>query len=628
MSSRWPGWWRPGQEPSVSTYVDGIYQPTVFGALTSLANIQRIEVVKGPQGTLFGRNATGGLINIVTRDPSEHPELDLDASYGNFNTKRVTAYGTSGITTGVSADLALYYNDQSDGVGHNVATGDRLRATQSIDIRSKVLIDASDTTKIHLGGDYSHNRGYVGNNLGILPGSAAPDGSTHQPNFYDINTNIDPLNRNSTWQVNGKIEQQFRPFDLMAISAYTQTKDYENYDDDATPLPILNVVLSQKTKVFTQELQLVSKKGSPLTWIVGAFYYNSNARGTPTGTGLRGLAFGGGGINARGNLKTESVAVYGEATYEILPKLDLTVGGRYTRDHKILTGGFDATDINGNVLSTTPLAKASKTFSDPTYRAILDYHLTSTILTYASYSRGFKSGGFDTGFPNGVPFKPETLDAYELGVKSQFFDKRLTLNIAGFHYNYKDLQLPVLVNINGAVSQVTVNATSAKVNGVDLDGSFRLSHRLSANFGFGYLDSTYGKFPDAPCTARNAAAVTYQYVCDVSGNRTTNAPKFSANFGATYTLPTSVGDFALTGSYAYRSTFYFTPDDRFVQHGYGLVNGQLGWTPESSRFSVSLFVENLTNKKFTTAQFGQAGLPDEYIAGRPRFFGIEGRAKF
>ena len=617
-----------GQEPSVATYIDGVYQPTVFGALTNLANVQRVEVIKGPQGTLFGRNATGGLINVVTRDPSQTPEADVDLSYGNYNTAKFSGYGTTGITENIAADLAIFYYDQIDGIGHDLFTGREENGTRNIDVRSKVLFTPTDTTKIRLSGDYSDNSGSSGNNMAILRGSVAFNGNTALPNFYDINGNIDPYNHNSTYQAAVRVDQELNPFNIVSISAYTHTQDKEFEDDEGTPVPLINVYLSQMANVFTQEFQLVSKKDSPLTWLVGAFYYNSDAKGEPTGTGLSGLAFGGGGENSRANLKTESIAGYGEVTYEILPKLDLTVGGRYTRDKKTLSGGLDITDSSGAVISTTPVTPVTATFKDPTYRGILDYHFTSDVMGYVSYSRGFKSGGFDTGFPTGVAFKPEILDAYEAGLKTSFFNQLLHVNIAGFHYNYKDLQLPILVNIDGNVSQITVNATSAKVNGMDLDGTLRITQNLNFNFGLGYLDSKYGDFNDAPCTLRTAAGATQQYICDATGNTTTHAPKVTSNVGGTYGVPTSFGLVALTVTYSYMTRYFFTPDDRLYQPGYGLLNGQLGWTNNAGNTTVSLYAENMLSKQYTIAQYAQDTLGDTYVAGRPAIYGIEARMKF
>lgn len=614
----------PGQEPSVATYVDGVYQPTVFGALMSLSNVERVEVIKGPQGTLFGRNATGGLINVVTRDPSQELEANLLVSHGNYETVKLAGYVAGGVAPNIAADLSIYYYNQDEGVGRNVTTDRRLDGTRNFNIRSKVVVDATETTRIRLTGDYSSNRSSVGNNLAILPGSTG-FGAAALPGFYDVQNSVDPLNKNRTWQISGRIDQEFEPFDVVSITSYTHNKDREIEDADSAPAPILNAIFSQRTRIFTQELQLVSKKGSALTWIVGAYYFNSLAKGTPTGIGLYGLAFGGGGVQSRGSLKTKSIAVFGEATYEILPKLNLTLGGRYTSDRKVLSGFTDSVDANGAVVATVPIPGAKETFKKPTYRAILDYHFTDDVMGYLSYSRGFKSGGFDTAFPTGIAVKPEVLDAIEAGLKMELFDRRLKFNVAAFHYDYKDLQLPILVP---PASQITVNAANSKVDGVDLDGSFTFLENLYVNFGFGYLDSRYSDFTQAPCVVRNPDGSTSGFVCDVSGNTLIHAPKTTYNIGGTYSLPTTVGDFTLTASYSRQAKSFFDVDNRLFQPAYGLLNGQLGWTSGNGQFSVIGYVENLTNKKYTIAQYVQAGFPDRYVAGKPRMYGVELRGKF
>ncbi len=624
----------PGQEGAVATYVDGVYQASPYGALLSLANVERVEVIKGPQGTLFGRNATGGLINITTKDPKQELSGTALLSYGNYNTVRASGYLTGGLGEGISADIAGYYYNQDKGFGTNVFTGNRLKGTKNIDIRSKLLIEPTDSTKIRLSASYARNTASTGNALAILPpstfaGNSALPNFYSSKNFYNISADTDPRSKSTNKQIYGKLDQEFGAFDLVSITSFTNQKSYEVEDADVTSTPILNYIGSQDTNVFTQELQLVSKKGSALTWILGAYYFNSNAKGKPTGVGLRGFAFGCAtcGINSRTHAKTESLAGFGEATYEVVPKLNVTVGARYTTDKKEISGFTDVIGAGGTVTATVPIAPASKRFNKFTYRGIVDYHFTDDIMGYVSYSRGFKSGGYDTSIPNGIPFNPEVLDALEAGVKIQTMDRRLTLNLAAFTYDYKGLQQPVL--IGGTATQVTINAANAKVNGFEMDGSFKVNEVLQFTWGAGYLDSKYKEFDNAPCTAINptTGAVT-GFACSVTGNRLTQAPKWSWNVGGVATLPTSFGNVVATANYAWKGTFYYDITNRLPQKSYGLLNGSLGWQSEDERFAVSLFAENLTNKKYTIAQYPTADFPDRVAAGRPRQFGVELRTKF
>jgi iron complex outermembrane receptor protein len=633
-----------GQEPAVATYVDGVYQPTVFSALTTLSDVQRIEVIKGPQGTLFGRNATGGAVNITTLEPSFTPSANFLASYGNHDSVKLTGYGTSRITDSIAADVSVYYYDQGDGIGENVVTGTRLGGTRNLDFRGKVLIEPSPTTKITLSVDYNDNSTSVGNNLALLPGSIAFNGQTAQSNFYNVTNNVPPSDTNSNEQVSARVNQEFDWANFTSISAYSYNQDRESEDADATSVPLINATLTQHTSVATQELQIASKPGDSVTWIAGAFYYYSHAAGRPAGTTIAGLAFGGGlgAEAARPILNTSSGALYGEGTYEILPKTDLTIGARYTVDKKTLTGSTTVYGPDGAVLAENGYTNGptgptpdSETWSKPTYRAILDYHFTRDIMGYVQYSRGFKSGGFDTGFPSGIPYKPETLDDFEGGFKTEFFQHRLRLNIAGFKYNYKDLQLPILVDEGGVPSQVTENATGAKEYGLDADGAVQVTHNFNINFGVGYLSSKFSNFPDAPCTFRSLdggltpspTGMTYGYTCNVSGLTTTHAPKTTYNVGGNYTLPTQIGEFGMTLNFSYMSQFFYTVDDRLSQPGYGLLNGQIRWTPFDSRYTIDIFGQNLTGKKYTIAQYAQSGISEFYVAGSPFMYGIEFRAK-
>ena len=629
----------PGQEGAVATYVDGVYQPSPYGALLSLANIQRVEVVKGPQGTLFGRNATGGLINVITKDPQQQLSGDATVGYGNFDTFKAAGYLTGGIANGVSANIAGYYYNQNHGFGYNLGTGHRLRGTENVDIRGKILIQAGPTTTIHIAGSYSQNKSSTGNALAILPPSTGL-GASGLPNFYtsnnfyNINTDTDPYSTSTNKQVSARIDQDLGFANLVSITSYQNQKSYEVEDADVTTTPILNYIGSQNTNVITQELQLQSRKGSALTWIVGAYYFHSDAKGQPTGVGLRGYAFDSAncagplcGLNSRTDAKTESFAGFGEATYQILPKLNVTLGGRYTTDKKSIGGFTDIVDATGSVSATFPIAPAQKTFNKFTYRAIVDYHFADHVMGYVSYSRGFKSGGYDTSIPNGIAFNPEVLDAIEGGLKIQAVDNRLTLNLAGFHYSYKNLQQPVL--IPGTTTQITINAANATINGFEADGSFRLSHYVSASASIGYLDAKYKNFNNAPCTAMDPVTGAISgFACNPTGNQLVYASKWSYNLGLVATLPTSFGEFNATVNYAYKGKFYYDFTNRLPQNGYGLLNGQIGFSPVGDHFSIDVYVENLTNKKYTIAQYPTGGFPDRVGVGRPRQFGVELHAKF
>jgi iron complex outermembrane receptor protein len=621
-----------GQEPSVATYVDGVYQPNGFSALLSLADVERVEVVKGPQGTLFGRNATGGLINVVTRDPSHQSSGMVEASYGNFDTYKFSGYGTTGLTDKAAIDFSAYVYDQSHGFGTNVTTHNRVAGTETVDIRSKLLFEPGDTTKIRVSASYTDNRSGQGNDLAVLPGSVAVTGVTALPGFYDVQNNVDPLNSNATWQGSARIDQQLASyFDLVSISSYTHTHDHETEDATAVPTPLITAILTQRSETFTQEFQAVTKKDMPVTGILGLYFFHQLAAGEPTGTGLYGLAFGGpdSGEQGRAHLLTNSYAAYAEGTYAIVPKLDFTLGARYTHDEKSLTGGLDSVAA-GAIVGTTPFAAQSQSWGDPTYRAMLGYHVTDSVLAYALYSRGFKSGGFDTSGLSTAPvaYQPETVDDYEVGFKTELFDRHLRLNVAYFYYNYKELQLPVLVpGPNGSIDQVTLNATNATIKGLDLDGALQVNQMLGFNFGLGTLDSKYSNFPNAPCTSRVAGA-TVQAPCDVSGRELSHAPKVTGNLGGNFAVPTAMGKWGVSINYSFMTQFFYDVADRLAQGGYGILNGEFSWTDLTDKYHVGLYGENLANKEFTVAQFAQPGLGDSYVAGNPRMYGIRVRVKF
>ncbi len=632
----------PGQEPSVATYVDGVYQPSAYSSLLTLANVQRVEVIKGPQGTLFGRNATGGLINVVTKDPTQELTGEMKASYGNFGTMKGAAYIAGGLSEGVAMDVSAYFSDEDHAKGRNVFTGRRFAGAEVFDIRSKLVANLGDTTKVTLAGNYTKSSSSVGNNLAVLGPSIGLDGVGQLPGFYDISADVEPYNKQKYWQISGRLDQDLGAFNLVSITAFSKVSAVEAEDADVSPIPILGFFGSQKGKVFSQELQLVSKPDSAIDWIVGAYYFNQKAVGAPGGIALRGFAFGNSfddGINGRSRLKTKSFAGFAEVTVPVTDKFKLTAGGRYTSDKKSLHSELDVVS-DGAVVATVPGAfgvngETSKTFKKFTYRGIASYDFTDDVMGYVSYSRGFKSGGYDTAIANGIAFRPEVIDSIEAGLKSQFLDRRLTLNAAVFNYDYKDIQLPAL--LPGTGIQTTINASNAKITGFELDGNFMVTENVNIVFGLGYLDSKYKNFPGSPCTTLlpNGSVIPtpagpggINGICDLSGNRLIRTPKFTYNIGANAKIPVGGGNVSMSANYAYQAKIFFDVTNRLPQKAYGLLNGSIGWSNADDTLGVRLYGENLTNKKYTAAQYVQAGFPDRYQAGQPRRYGVELSFKF
>ena len=619
-----------GQEAAVATYVDGVYIAAPYGITLGLNNIDRIEVLKGPQGTLFGRNASGGLIHIITRDPKQETAIEASAGYGNYDTITGRLYATTGVTENVAADLAVYYNDQRNGFGINETTGNDTYKSRELALRSKLLFTPSDRTRIVVAGEYSDYKFSTGSTRQLLPGSYGLDGTTtYTGNFYNVTGNFDALLDGRTFGTSVHFSQEFDPFTLVSITAYRNTKQRLVFDNDQTPLAIFDADLNyQFYRTFTQELQLVSGPDSPFKWIVGAFYMNDHSGfDGPLGVGLFGSGVGGA-VGIHGILRTESYAAFAEATFKLASQTNLTVGGRYTIDKRHVRGFTDILDpATQNVLLTFPSPTQHKTYREPTYRVILDQHLSDDTMLYASYSRGFKSGNFNTTNTGDPAVKPETNDAFEAGFKADLLGRTLRLNGAVFFYKYKNIQLPVL----DRATIKTINAADSDIKGAELEGQINLSDHFSLAAGVAFLDSNIKRFPGATCFVANPAGVGGDSTvpCDVVGNRLPKSPKFTFNLAPSLTIPSKVGEFGVTASYQHTSRFFWDTSNnrRLSNRPLDLVNGQVRWTDTSEHYTVAVFGRNLLNKKYYN--FVNPGNPgDTFSAASPLTYGAEVSVKF
>ena len=316
----------PNNEPSVATYVDGVYNPSSY-ALTGFAfnNIERLEVLKGPQGTLFGRNATGGVVQIVTADPQHQLGGNVSLGYGNYETVQASAYVTGGITDNLAADIAVGYEDQGSGFGYNPTRQSDTYLHENLSTRSKWLYTPTDTTKIAVALDYSRftNDGY---NNQQLPGSVASDGVSTFPGKFNALGDEDSGNDNETYGASLRIDQEFGALHGTSITAYRNVDAHWRVDNDNTPNPWVVVNDFSDQEFLTQELQLSNADPGRVQWLVGAFYYNADVSNLQRRTGQR--VNPGGFADAYGTQKTESVSAYGQATAEIFADTKLTLGLR------------------------------------------------------------------------------------------------------------------------------------------------------------------------------------------------------------------------------------------------------------------------------------------------------------
>lgn len=611
----------PGVETPIAVYVDGVYYGAATSSLFSLNNIAQIEVLKGPQGTLFGRNATGGLIQINTRTPQQQFSGDATVSYGNYGTTAESLYMTGGVTTNLAADLAVQYTHQEQGYGRDLTTGeDVYRTPGEFDVRSKWLLTPVDGTRITLSMDYENSRNSQLAFRLISGTTPAPlTGPAYGGSPWDIQ-GTQPFDVTSGGGASLRFEQDLGFARLESVTAYRKTDLNKGLDLDSTAVNFESAVVNERDSQVSEEIHLLSPDDSRVKWQMGVYYYDADGKYVPVEEFLSsvpaenpfyplGQAF----INS--DEKTRSVAGFAQATTEILPMTNLTAGVRYTNEDRHFTGAETASLVDGTFLGTLASTDSGKSFSKATYRAALDRKLTDDVMAFVSFNSGFKSGGFSPSVLGGKPFLPETLDAYEVGIKSDLLSHRLRLNVSLFDYNYKDIQVQQLQ----AGTIAVINGAGARVYGADLDTEFRATDRITLTSGLEYLHARYTSFPDAPTGVPGGGVGLVS--ASATGHHLPVAPAVNLNVGASYTAPLPTGSLRLTALYAYNSGYYAEPDNIIHQSAFNQVNASLRWDAPGG-LSVSVWGKNLTNAAFFTAGFTYQNGNESAGYAPPRTYGV------
>lgn len=606
-----------GDESANAVYIDGVYQTFLPSLLSALNNIQQVEVLEGPQGTLFGRNSLNGVISITTRDPSQEPSADVSLGYGNYETFQGAFYGTAGITDNLAANLAIYDQTSGEGWGTNFATGKSTYQGQDFEARSKWRWDISESTSLTLIGSFNDTSPASLQGITVLPGYY---NKAHVGNvgFYDEDDNLDTSFRTTEEQVSGKLTHDFGWAQLVDIASYDHSSNYNVYDQDASTLNIVSSYFTRPSSTVTEELQLLSPTSSKLTWIVGYYFYNNSQGADPLlidGLGAAPYTY----YNLYTTQTTQSNAGYAQATYPIFEDTDLTVGGRYTwDDHHFVS--HEVTNTTSSVPSL--LLNQQREDQKFTERYALDHKFSKEVLIYVSYSTGFKSGLYNITSPLNPYVLPETIDATEVGFKTQWFDNRLRLNGDYFYDTLNNIQMRAIE----AGATYFYNAAAGRMQGIDLNFEAIPVDNLTINGGLTYLNSIYTSFPNAPYSVVNPAGGLTQTTFNAAGEPFVDAPPFNFNIGASYLLSTSQGDITTSVYLNHSSGYPFDPQDLVRQPYTNLVNASIIWAP-SDRWDVKLWSENLTGQRYY-AQVNETTLAAVYYAAAPRTYGFTVGAHF
>jgi len=617
-----------GNGGTVLKYVDGILDVAGQVSSTFGSNLASVEVDKGPQSTLFGRNATGGVVQFHTKDPSQTPSLDATVGYANYNKISASAYGTTGLTANLATDLSLNYEDQRDGWGHNLYTGAPLYLNNRFSLRSKTLWTPDDQTRIVLSIDHRYVRTDVGNAIGPAVGYTSLFNEVTSTSFpvlgkYVADTDVNPYSTSEINIIGLTAERTLSFAKLSSITSYQKANLFLHLDYDGTPINFATVDRSDQSTAWTQEVQLSNLPGSHINWVVGAFYLNSSSWMRPFNfSGILATIFGapsGGIYGVDANTKLQSYAVYAQTTAPVTDTTKVTLGARYTIDDNSLSG-YD--QINGTTVPGTP-GGASITFRKPTFRADIEQQFGSHSFGYVSYSRGYNSGGYNNlsvgGYASGLSsVNPETIDAYEVGLKNNLLGNKLRLNVATFLYNYKNLQQQVYE----AGTLFTVNAAAARIKGIDIDLEARPLRDLVISGGLGYLDAKYTSYPNAPFYSFAANGALVSAAGDGAGKQLVSAPKLGLNGSLRYTLHTDAGTFLSAVSATYTAKWYADASNNIVEPAHTLVNFTETWTLADGKTSISGFVKNVGNVYYDAGINILAPVGAFSEPGAPRTYGI------
>ncbi len=651
-----------GEEGANAIYVDGVYLSDIVQANTEFNNIERVEILKGPQGTLFGRNSSGGLINIITKEPGQDFEASGKVGYGNYQTYRGQLYVSGPVSDKVGVNVAVTGRNQKNGWGKNIATGDDTARGYFWGARSKMVFKPSDSAKITLAADYARSFDTFYTGFTLLPGTVGiVPGFPNSTYAGDYNRNsLSPQTADLTFY-GGSVTAEIDVGDwatLTNITAARRQKSKAFVDSDYQPAVGAELFIPSGVKSFQEELRLSSAAKSPFNWQIGGFLYRAHAE--VNGQQSRGVAFGGvnSGNNLQADMKTRSYAAFGELGYDITPTTHLTGGVRYTHEtrriHQVRTPfnsvtagnafadtdtpGFMALNSSGVLAPFQRSIKANKV----TYRVALRQDLSDRINVYASYNRGFKSGIYALQSFAGPPVKPQTIDAFEAGFKSELFDRRLRFNAAYFHYKVDDYQARSAPG--PGATPILLNATSVKVDGLEAELTFQPSREFQLTANGTYLKSRFGTFNNVPFTVPNTvnvpATIPAATACaspalgtgaptggnrtcffSASGFRTPLSPKFAGSITASYTIPLGEeSSVKVAGIISYNDGYFFEVDNRLRQPDFVLMNGTIEYR-YNERYSIEFFMNNITDKKYYVTQLG-SGLGDHGELNPPRTYGV------
>lgn len=641
----------PGFESGIGIYLDDVYLNRPQAAVLDIYDVERIEILRGPQGTLYGRNTIGGAVKYVTRKLPDHFEVNLKGSYGSYN----QADGIISASTPIGDLFRIGVSGARltrDGFGRNRNLGIDNYNKSIWAGRGTIEFTSPDSRLfVRLTGDYTHDTSNPRNGHRLIPGLLS--GTPVLSNVFDTNAGLnfpkqDIKAGGGSMSVTAQLTDHVT---FRSISAYRADRSFTPIDFDSTPLVDVDVPAVYRNNQTSQEFQLLYNSDK-LNGLIGYYYLGAEASTrfdvllNTTLANLNG--------NTAGDVKTETSSIYGDFSYDFTPQVSLSLGGRYTWDQRksfvfkqnYLGGPLNgaSAEFGGNPIPLGAPAtnfRGEANFKRFTPRASLSFKPTADHMLYASYSEGFKGGGFDprgsaTQAPNSsyqsvydyLSFDPETVKSYEIGYKGSLLDRRLTLALDGFYSNYDDVQVPGSsgCTVGGVPSfcGITTNAAKATIKGVEAETTAVLARgfagagsHVTFNGTLGYLDAKYNTFLGSASAGAAPSNIAQFRVFQ-------NTPKWTVSGTLSAAAPVAGGLLTASGVASYRSlTHQFELASPFLdQPGYTLFDAHLTYAIGSEgRYSIGVHGKNLTDKRYKTGGYQYIAVN---VAGTPVLNGAGG----